>query len=242
MSQLETLNINNDDIEEIIIQMLEDHGYTGIELLNKLSSIYQTYQQQHIKNWQIEDINKFASLKDTIWFNFEHKIHFDDIEKAYGIHTLQYLGTRFPALTHLFDDSSLIEFLYLPLLLEEIDQVIELWKADSDIYLAEIYADEEIDNICGGDNPSEIIIFNKGEHPSKYCKDCINRMTSIVDSNGNNQILPKKNYVYCVLTGPLNQFEQTSIYFNLLVDLRNTIISAIQYHKSVQLVISDYLS
>ena len=239
MSQFETLNINNDDIEEIIIQMLEDHGYTGIELLNKLSSIYQTYQQQHIKNWQIEDINKFASLKDTIWFNFEHKIHFDDIEKAYGIHTLQYLGTRFPALTHLFDDSSLIEFLYLPLLLEEIDQVIELWKADSDIYLAEIYVNDENIDIKGGQKPSEIIIHRKTESPVKYKSDCVNRPTSILDANGNKQILQKKEYVFCMLTGPINKYEQNSIYFNLLVDLRDTITSAIQYHKDVQLILTD---
>ena len=251
-----------DDIEEIIIKILEDHGYSGMDLLSKLAFIYKAYQQRRIKNWVIKDESVFIRLKDTIWYNFEHcqasnveegredflsiENMVNHIDKAksksvkriennrVGLSTLVTFGTKFPYLVYLFDHSSIFPSVYLPALLQEIDMVISLWKKTDNLYLADLYMDEGLST----SDITPIIIHFSGEHPRKYCPDCVERSTLITDSNGEHKKIPKKLYAYCALSGPINEFEQSTVYFNLLVDLRNAVSSAIQYHKDLRLVIN----
>ena len=218
-----------DDLDEIIIKLLEDHGYSSQELLDKLDLIKQTYQNKHIKIWKIENSEQFSILKDTIWFNFEYKINFKD-DELLGLHKFQFFGDKYPSILYAGEGQMIIPYLYLNHLLEELNDVIKVWKQDKDIYLAEIYTDNiEIEL------NTPIIIHKKGEHPSKYCSDCIERTLPLLDSKGNMQKIDKKNYTYCVLNGKLNEYEQSNIYFNMLIDFRDNVSSAIQYHKDLQI-------
>ena len=70
-------NINNDnadnnssdtDINSIIINILEDHGYKRIDLLNQLAEIYNSYQAKFMKIFKIHNYTYFTILKDTIWY------------------------------------------------------------------------------------------------------------------------------------------------------------------------------
>lgn len=223
---------------ELIIKLLEKKRYSGKNLLDKLQQIYEGYKAQKIKTWEISKKELFLTLKDTIWFNFEHKINYANLEQAKGLRTLKYYGTKFPGMTHIFDTDNYISNKYLQYILKELDEIIELWKIDKLIYLANIYTDSNIEIKCG-QNASKIIIYENDEKPVKYCTDCINQLTSILNVKGEKQIIPKKKYVYCVLQGPLDEYEQNKIYFHLLIDLQNNIKEAIRYNKDLELIIQD---
>ena len=221
---------------ELIIQILEEKGYNGKDLLMKLQQIYEEYKIKKIKQWIIQKQELFLTLKDMIWFNFEHKVQYSNINEAKGLKTLKFLGSKFPFMTHIFDSEKYVSNIYLEYILQEINEIIKLWNNDKSIYIANIYIDSEIEIECG-EKASSIIIYENDEKPVKYCKDCVDRITTILNISGEKQTIPKKKYVYCVIQGPIDEYEQKKIYFNLLIDLQNTIKEAIQYNKDLELVI-----
>lgn len=227
-----------DIVDEIIINILEDHGYSGIDLLNKLQSLYDTYYAQHIKTFTINNYDYFLYLKDSIWFNFEHKINFTNIMEAKGLQTLEYFGSKFPYLTHLFDGINLIPYIYLPSLLKEIEQVITLWQVDTDMFITNIYVDDGID-LHGGTSPTEIIVFERGENPQKYKSGSISYSKStIVDANGMPLKQKSKKYAYALISKINNTESNGKILFNLLIDLKDAVNYAINYHKDLSLVLN----
>ena len=215
-----------DDISEIIINLLADNGYTGLDALNQLNNIYQIIQSRSIKDWTINDETKFLTLKDSIWYTLEF---LPTAPAPVGKTTLKTLGSKFPIFAALFMDSSICSRFILPSLLEEINKIMELWKTTS-IYLANITTDYS-------DNNSEAIIYRSNESPAKYSKDVLDRTLDVLDTTGSNIKLDAKQYVYVVVQGQLNDYEQSKIYYSLLEDLRNTINIAIQYHKDLRLVL-----
>lgn len=227
-------NTLHEEIENNIITILEDNGFIGIDLLNELKRIYNVYSDKHIKEWVLNREDIFIRLKDTVWYNFEHKIN----DSNMGVSSLKYLGTRFPNFIYLFDSEDTLAYLYLPKLLEELNEIIELWENEKELYVAELYADEGI-ALHGGEQPTNIIIHLHNQHPKKYAKDCVDTVSVILDNKGNRLKTKKKLYGYCSLNGPINNFEQSSIYLSLLKDLKNTVNIAIQYHKDLKLVIKD---
>lgn len=216
---------------DVVIQILEDHGYSGIDLLNKLENIYKEYQAKHIKQFEISNLDYFIYLKDLIWFNFEHKINFADIEQAKGSQTLRYFGSKFPNLTHLFDGVNVVPCLYLPTLLDEINKVIELWRQDDSIYLINVYIDENVD-LHGGENATEIIIYSDGENPQKYNSEAL---SFVANDSLNNE---RKRFAYGKILGKLNKNEQLGkIIYSLLINLKDTTNLALQNHKDLSLIV-----
>lgn len=297
------INTDTDNIEEavqgVIIRILEEHGYKNSDLLDILQRIYNTYKAQHVRRWEINNEDYFYMLKDSIWYNFEHKIHYindTDTDKnanntdksvnnintnvdtqqsnikssiksvsateaksrintdrgdkdvftrilnrskeaiGKGLCTLEYFGSRYPGLTQMFEGNNIISYIYLPYILQELEEVIDEWKKDKKIYIASIYMDEGVE-IRLGDKDMPIIIYEDGESPTKYCKDCVAHVTSILDSNGRKQTIPKKNYAYCILHGPVDEYEQKQIYINILIDWKDNVKKAMEYHKDLELVI-----
>ena len=51
--------------------------------------------------------------------------------------------------------------------------------------------------------------------------------------------IAKKKYGYASLTGPVNQYEQSRIYLNVLLDFKQAVSSAIQFHKDLRIVEKD---
>lgn len=225
------ININNntensteiENINDIIIQILEDHGYKGIDLLNQLSNIYDIYQAKFMKLFKIQNYTYFTILKDTIWYNWENE------DKKKGVSSLKYFGTKFPYITHLFDGVNIVPNVYLPNLNTEIEQVINLWKETDKIILANIHTDSTIEIKGGNDKPSSIIIYNQQENPRKYFKD----MQAI------NILLDEEQYIYCKLLGQVNKDTDGKIIFNILIDLQNAVKEAILYHKDLSLIMEE---
>ena len=211
-------NVNN-----IIIQILEDHGYKGIDLLNQLSNIYDIYQTKFIKLFKIQNYTYFTILKDTIWYNWENE------DKKKGVSSLKYFGTKFPYITHLFDGVNIVPNIYLHNLNTEIEQIINLWKETDKIILANIHTDSNIEIKGGNDKPSLIIIYDQQENPRKYFKD----MQAV------NALLDEEQYIYCKLLGRINKETNGKIIFNILIDLQNAIKEAILYNKDLSLIIDE---
>lgn len=227
-----------DNIKEIIIQLIEDHGYNGSDLLNLLTEIYNEYQAKHIKQFVINNYEYFVYLKDTIWMNFEHLPNFPSIKEAKGLKTLCWFGSRFPNLVHLFDgEVNIVPNFYLSILLTEIEQVIKLWNEKPIIYMTNIYIREEDSiDLHGGINPTEIIIYEKGENPLKYSKKIVSAV--LKDKNGKS-LTNDKQYGYAQILGTINKEEQHGkILFNILVDLKDAITNAIQWKKDLSLVVN----
>lgn len=211
-------NVNN-----IIIQILEDHGYKGIDLLNQLSNIYDTYQAKFIKLFKIQNYTYFTILKDTIWYNWENE------DKKKGVSSLKYFGTKFPYITHLFDGVNIVPNIYLHNLNTEIEQIINLWKETDKIILANIHTDSNIEIKGGNDKPSLIIIYDQQENPRKYFK----------DMHAVNALLDEEQYIYCKLLGRINKETNGKIIFNILIDLQNAVKEAILYNKDLSLIIDE---
>jgi len=209
------------DISTVIIDLLKDHGYEGLDALEQLNKTYQIIQDTSFKNWLINDIDKFITLKDLIWYNFEYN------NTKLGIGDLKTLGSKFPIFINLFNESPICEVYLLPELLKEINVIIELWKKSS-IYLPQIYDDL--------DPEVPIIIYKQGESPNKYSNDIRKRTLNILNEFGNNIVTTAKKYIRVEISGPLNDFEQSKIYFMILTDLYHNVQSAIQYHKHLRLV------
>lgn len=221
-------SINNNSIElenvnNIIIQILEDHGYKGIDLLNQLSNIYDTYQAKFIKLFKIQNYTYFTILKDTIWYNWENE------DKKKGVSSLKYFGTKFPYITHLFDGVNIVPNIYLHNLNTEIEQIINLWKETDKIILANIHTDSNVEIKGGNDKPSLIIIYDQQENPRKYFK----------DMHAVNALLDEEQYIYCKLLGRINKETNGKIIFNILIDLQNAIKEAILYNKDLSLIIDE---
>lgn len=219
-------NIEN-DISEVIINLLADYGYTGIDALTQLTNIYEIIQDRSIKDWIINDETKFLTLKDSVWYTFEYLLQNNN---PTGKTTLKTLGSKFPIFAALFTESSICSRFLLNSLLVEVNEIMRLWN-NNNIYLANI-----VSEIYNG-NDSEAIIYMIDESPIKYSKDTMDRTLNILDLSGNNIKLDAKQYVYVAVQGKLNDFEQSKIYYAILEDLRNTINIAIQYHKDMRLVI-----
>ena len=213
-------------VNDIIINVLEDHGYKGIDLLNQLVQIYNIYQAKHIKQFIIKNYNYFVILKDSIWFNFEHK------GEKIGLSSLRDFGTIFPNLTHLFDGINIVPNIYLSALLKEIQQVLQLWN-DKDIILANIYTDNDIEVKGGIDNSTKIIIYNHNENPYKYLKNLDKKIDNYPI------FIAEEQYVFCKLLGKINKDDEGKILYNMLIDLQDSVNSAIQYHKDLNLIIED---
>lgn len=221
-----SINDNSTELENvnnIIIQILEDHGYKGIDLLNQLSNIYDTYQAKFIKLFKIQNYTYFTILKDTIWYNWENE------DKKKGVSSLKYFGTKFPYITHLFDGVNIVPNIYLHNLNTEIEQIINLWKETDKIILANIHTDSNVEIKGGNDKPSLIIIYDQQENPRKYFK----------DMHAVNALLNEEQYIYCKLLGRINKETNGKIIFNILIDLQNAIKEAILYNKDLSLIIDE---
>lgn len=214
-----------DDITEIIINLLNDYGYAGIDALNQLSNIYQTIQDRSIKNWVIDDENKLLTLKDSIWYNFEYLPN--NISHPVGKASLNTLGSKFPIFATLFIDSAICSKLILPSLLSELECIKKIWH--NNIYLVNIASDIDVSK--------EAIIFYSNESPIKYSKDVLEHTTDILDASGNNIKIDAKQYIYVIIQGQLNSYEQSNIYFSVLESLYNTVKIALRDHKDLRLII-----
>lgn len=207
------------DINEMIINILEDHGYTGLDLLNQVVQIYNIYQDKHIKQFILTNFSYFTILKDTIWYNFEHS------GNKLGIVTLKDFGTKFPNVTHLFDGVNIIPYIYLPELAKEIEKIIDLWNK-SEIILANIYTDSDVKITAGEKAPSKVIIYNYNENPRKYLKNS----AFMIDED---------QLIFCRLLGKINKETDGKVLYGILIDLQDSVNNAILYHKDLSLVIEE---
>lgn len=214
------------NLAETIIEILNNNGFQGIDALNQLSQIYQIIQNRSIKDWHLKDEEKFIILKDSIWYNFEYLPQ--SIQQV-GKTNLKTLGSKFPLFTSLFIDSAICSKFVLNDLLKEIDIILNNWKNFK--YLVNLTSNHELEP------DTEIIIYRQGESPNKYSSDTISHILDIVDSSGNNIKTEAKAYAYAEITGPINDAEQSNIYYFILKDLKDNINLAIQYHKELRLVV-----
>lgn len=219
----------DEQVEHAVISLLEDHGFAGKALLDELQRIYKSYDGQHIKEWTVSYEN-FINLKDMVWYNFEHKPN----DSSLGLTTVKYLGSKYPLFAYVFNNEDTVSYIELHKLLEEVEDIIKKWKEDKEIYIAKLYSYDDIE--LQGETPTELIIHMKEEHPSKYASNAVSHISSIVDSSGKNLKLPRKPYWYCSLSGPINDYEQSSIYMNILNSFKTAIATAIQYHQDLRLV------
>ena len=221
-------NADDNDIIEVIIQLLADHGYQGVDALKQLAAVYQVVQDRSLKNWQLKNIDKFLTLKDSVWYNFEYLVQTNQL---LGKTDLKTLGSRFPIFTEIFINSSICSYILLPQLLKEVNSIISLWLKTKNVYLVNF-----ISEIYDGTN-SKVILYKRGESPSKYSSDAVKRTVDIIGTSGENLQIAASKYVYVEVLGLLNDYEQSNIYYAILEDLKNVINKAMQYHQDLRLVV-----
>ena len=216
-----------DDIQELIIKILEDHGYEGLDALELLNQIYHIIQDRSFRDWNIFNIDDFLTLKDIVWYNWEY---LEQNEMKLGLIDLKTMGSKFPNFMNLFSQNTMCEKYLLSDLSLELDTIISSWSSKS-LYLIRIYTEFDINE--------PIILHKQGESPNKYCKDAIKRTSNILDVSGKNIIQEANDYAKAEMIGLLNDLEQSNIYYNLLIDLNNNVKQAIQYHKNLRVVINE---
>lgn len=136
-----------------IIQLMKDNN---IEPENMLKELIKTYD--YINNYNFININisqeNLNIIKSVIWYNFEY-----DNRKT-GISKLKNLGSKYPNIINLCNDSNVIEC--TDELINELNDVIKRWN--NNVIICSLYSN----NITNFDENTDVIIHMSNENPAKY--------------------------------------------------------------------------
>lgn len=214
---LNVLNKYNIKPEEISIQL----QIINEELINDL------WQKIYIS----EDI--LYNFKDTVFYNFEHIALGGP---AVGKTNLKYLGINYPKLMYCFNDTPYILKEDIDSLLQELKDIKSKWNTD--IFIANLYSKSNL-GWNGGDNPSEVIIFEKNKDSlAQYGYKYNSTYSSLYDSTGNK--LKLDNDIILCSIRKINEYNTYNIFTNLLNNLYNTCLKAQKSNKGIYIDINNY--
>lgn len=217
------------DISNKILKILKEYGISMEDIPTELYKI-----QQEIDGilWEKLVISPtvFYKLKDTIFFNFEHSEHTDNLT---GKTSLKYFGTKYPGFL-MGTGTCYINNEYSKLILEELEDIKSKWN--NQIYIAHLHSKVDFDWIIGDDNPSTMIVYNKdNESPSKYGyynNDLNGNSYGKIYGIDGNVIKRNQNIVLCAIK-KIDLYREYSLLTQALDNLHNTIRNAVRYNKGV---------
>lgn len=217
------------DIANKILNIFKEHG---IAMENIPTELYKIQQEIDELLWERIVISPtvFYKLKDTIFFNFEHLDHHDEVT---GKTNLKYFGTKYPVLL-MGTGNCYINNEYVKLILEELNDIKSKWN--SQIYSAHLHSKIDFDWIIGDNNPSLMIVYNKdkNESPSKYgyySNEFNNSYGQIYGADGN-IIKKSQNTVLCAIK-KIDMYREYNLLTQTLDNLYYVIKSASDNNKGV---------
>ncbi|MFW6242949.1 MAG: hypothetical protein ACOC2W_02225 [bacterium] len=215
------------EITQKIYNLLKDNKIKEENMTHKLEL---AIKELNSILWENIVVNPalFYSLKDIIWYNFEH-LPAGGEEK--GISDLRYLGSKCPYLIECGNSSDVVLIENIEKLLNEIELIINSWNKDWKF--ASLYT-RSPNGWQGGKDPSQVIIYDKKtESPSKYGYNT--NYGSIVDSKGN-KIKKFDDYVVlCSLGQSIGEFSHGTMLYQLLTKLKQGCMKAINNEKNIKI-------
>lgn len=181
------------------------------------------------------------SLKDTVWFNLEHKTSGG---KEKGLDNLRLMGSKYPTLMFSANDDVYVSNDNAKLLLPELEDILSKWSND---WTFVQLTTKSFNGWNGGkDNPSPVIIYdpNSGETPSKYGYQYTRPQYTIFDPKGDYITTEKQETVLCAIEMKLGTYGREPMMRSLLERLIDACKKAIKDDKGILLDIEryDYMS
>lgn len=217
------------DITNKILNVLKEYG---IAMENIPTELYKIQQEIDEILWERIVISPtvFYRLKDTIFFNFEHLDHHEEIT---GKTNLKYFGTKYPVFL-MGTGTCYINNEYIKLILEELNDIKSKWNGQ--LYSAHLYSKVNFDWIIGDENPSQMIVYNKdkNESPSKYGyynNEFNNNYGQIYGADGN-VIKKNQNTILCSIQ-KMDMYREYNLLTQTLDNLYNVIKLANEKNKGV---------
>ena len=220
------------DLTKKIIKLLNDNGITNENIIDELNL---TISEIESTMWEQIIINPILlySLKDVIWYNYEH-IPNGGIE--YGLSNLKHLGTVCPNLINFGNESMFFDLKDIPHLLEELNDISSKWNSKWKI--ANLYAKSYENWKYGETNPSNVIIHNQNESPSNYGYN--QTYGPIVGLNGEQIKKVSDNTILCQLSDNIGEYAQGTILFQLLTQIKYICNKSINNGKSIKINFEHY--
>lgn len=214
------------EITQKVYDLLKENGVQKKEMLQVL---YRISSELESEMWETIIISPmmFDSLKDIIWYNLEHLPQGGETK---GLSDLRYLSTLYPHFIFAANESPLLGLEYVKKLYIEIDNIIKAW--DGKWRFAGLFTKSSA-GWHGGDDPSKLIIYDKGESPSKYGYN--QTYGSILGSNGKQIKKITEDIVLCTLDTEIGDYVNGQILYTTLVKLKEVCKKAIQYNKDVMI-------
>lgn len=194
-----------------------------------LQILYRTSQELESELWEKITVNPMMldGLKDIIWYNLEHLPQGGEFK---GLSNLRFLNTIYPHFIFIANESPLIGLNYVKELYSEINDIISKWNANWKI--AALYTKSSM-GWQGGEEPSKLIIYEKGESPAKYGYN--QTYGSILGSNGKAIKKINEDIVLCSLDTEIGSYVNGAILYNTLVKLKEACKRAIQGEKDLMI-------
>lgn len=214
------------EITQKVYDLLKENGIPKREILQVL---YRVSTELESEMWEKITISPmmFDSLKDIVWYNLEH---LPQGGEAKGLSELKYLSTLYPHFIFAANESPLLGLEYVKNLYIEIDNIIKAWNGKWK--LVGLFTKSSA-GWHGGDDPSKVIIYEKGESPAKYGYN--QTYGSILGSNGKQIKKINEDVVLCAVDDEIGDYVNGQILYNTLVKLKEACKRAIQYNKDVMI-------
>ena len=214
------------EITQKVYDLLEQNGIPKRDMVKVLDRISLEMESELWEKITISPV-MFDSLKDIVWYNLEH---LPQGGEAIGLSDLRYLSTLYPYFIFAANESPVLPLEYVKNLYTEIDNIIKAWNGKWKF--VGLFTKSSA-GWHGGEEPSKLIIYGKGESPSKYGYK--QTYGSILGSNEKQIQKLTEDIVLCAVDDEIGDYVNGQILYNTLVKLKEVCKRAIQYNKDVMI-------